>query len=77
MAFYCAYFLKFFSRHSIMHLPGRFGKVNNAFVTENTSEQGISSETALCLPLQCDYFQFSKRESNGRGIGKLRKHFGD
>ena len=37
-------------------------------------KQGISSETALPL---CDFFHFSKRESNGRGIGKHRKRFGD
>ena len=44
MAFYFAYFLKFFSC-LVLFFPGRFGIVNNAFAIER--EQGILSKTAL------------------------------
>ena len=49
-----------------------FGELGGTPPTENYPEYPVGSETALHF-----FLLFSNRESNGRGIGKLRKRFLD
>ena len=49
------------------------GKVDSAVCKQNTADQENLSEIVRCLG---DSFQFSERESKGRGIEKLSKHLG-
>ena len=59
----------------ILPLPRAvLGKVNSAVCDQNTADQGILTRNSWLL---CDSFQFSEREGNVRGIGKLSKRLGD